>query len=189
MRKLLLAFGLAGALICTAHAADEPKFITTEVPAGTNGTLEIPAPADWTITYTNLLMPGNPPTLEFHPPNNSLALRITLYWDGFGANKTKLTDADFDRIVSNVAKMKYVPVSVEGTFTLEKLKGDGVSGTFARFTDRDWTPVLKNEFPNLTTGMFRCGNLWGNFDLLTSDKDGPSFKAGLKVLQAMRRKQ
>jgi hypothetical protein len=36
--------------------------------------------------------------------------------------------------------------------------------------------------------MFRCGNLWGNFDLLTNDKDGPTFKQGLTVLQSLHRK-
>ena len=47
---------------------------------------------------------------------------------------------------------------------------------------------MKDEFPNFTEGMFRSDNIWGNFNLLTFDKDGPGFKAGLQVLQSMRRK-
>jgi hypothetical protein len=36
--------------------------------------------------------------------------------------------------------------------------------------------------------MFRCANFWGNFNLLTHDKNGIEFKAGLQVLESLRKK-
>jgi hypothetical protein len=87
-----------------------------------------------------------------------------------------------------VVKVQYLPIAVEKTFSVEKLKGPGVTGSFVRLTDAGWAPVVKDEYHNLVTGMFRCENLWGTFDLVTNDKDGPLFKQGLKVMESLHRK-
>ena len=62
-----------------------------------------------------------------------------------------------------------------------------MSGTFARFTEAHWVPMLEADYRNIATGMFRSGNLWGRFNLLTYDKDGPQFKRGLEILKSIRR--
>ena len=193
MRQLLLVLALMSAFVFSTRAADDKDMATNSIVADEAGTLEIVAPKDWTFTHTNMQMTGNPPSMELHSPSNVIAIRITVYWDGFRGQVSKLDDQDFDKIVSNVVKQQYLPVSVEKKFVVEKLKGPGVSGSFARITDAKWSPVMKgaveNEFKNLATGMFRCGNLWGNFDLLTNDKDGPPFKQGLKVLESLHKKK
>ena len=61
---------------------------------------------------------------------------------------------------------------------------------YARVTDSKWSPVVNdtNNYPNICEGMFRCANFWGNFNLLTHDKNGSEFKAGLQVLESLRKK-
>ena len=185
MRQLLPVLALVTAFIFSARAADKQSLITNTVSLSEHGTLEIPIPKDWTLTHTNMQLRGDPTSVELHSASNTVAIRVTIYWDGFGSKKP--TDADMETVVSNGVVLLYLPFDVEKTFTLEKLQGPGVTGVFARFTDAGWTPMVKDEFRNLATGMFRSGNLWGNFDLLSNDKDGPSFQQGLKVMQSLRR--
>ena len=187
MRQLLFAIAMMSAF-SMAQAAENEAPTTNTVVVGEHGTLEILAPKDWTLIHTNLHLRGNPESVELHSAGNTVTIRMTIYWDGFSGQIAKPTEADFDKIVSNVAVRQYMPISVEGKFTLEKLHGEAVTGSFARFTDAGWVPMLKDEYHNLTTGMFRCGNLWGNFDLLANDKDGPEFQQGLKVMESLRRK-
>jgi hypothetical protein len=91
-------------------------------------------------------------------------------------------------IVSNNVTTQYLPIAAEKTFDLEKLRGPAVTGIYARVTDTNWSPVLKDNYPNICEGMFRCANLWGNFNLLTHDKNGSEFKAGLQILETLRKK-
>jgi hypothetical protein len=185
MKPLLLALALWTAALSLALAADSPGLTTNSVTVGKQGTLQIVAPRDWRFTHTNVS--GAPPYASLHSPSNSIAIEISVYWDGIGKKISKPTEADFEQIVSNVSVRSYEPTSVERKTTLEKFQGPGVTGVFARFTDARWVPVLKGDYPNVASGMFRSGNLWGNFTLLTYEKDGPSFKQGLQVLQSMRR--
>lgn len=187
MRQLLLIFALAGA-VSLARAADSGRMTTNSIDLGAPGTLEVLLPHDWSLIHTNLHLPDNPPTVELHAPGNTTIIRLSIFWDGFPGKPFKPTDAAMGQIVSNVVTRQYLPISVEKTFELEKFHGPGVTGVFARITDAGWTPVVKDEYPNLATGMFRADNIWGNFDLLCFDKDGPQFKAGLAVLQSLRRK-
>jgi hypothetical protein len=177
------------AFLSRAWASDSPILATNAVALGVQGTLEIVAPSDWTFVRTNLNMPGNPPSVELHSRSNLITLRLTIYPDRPGAGKLdKPTAADMQGIVSNEARVNYLPVSVEKTLVMEKLSGQGVSGSYVRLTDATWTPIAKDQYKNLTTGMFRSGNLWGYFDLETYDKDGPSFKQGMKVMESLHRK-
>jgi hypothetical protein len=187
MRQLLFVLALLCA-VSPGRAADGRALVTNAITLGEHGTLEALTPPGWTLIHTNLNLPYNPPTVELHSVSNTMILRLTIYWDGFEKKINRPTDADMDKIVSNAVVAQYLPISVERTINLEKLKGPSVAGTFVRFTDAGWTPVVKDEYPNLTTGMFRCESLWGNFDLLTFDKDGPLFQQGLKVLKSLRRK-
>ncbi len=186
MRQLLFIVALVSAF-GLARAAEVEPLKTNSLTLGVAGTLEVLTPPDWTVVQTNLNAPDYGPIFEVHAPNDSLTIRIYTRWDGFGGKSIKPTEADMNAIVSNIMKKQYLPVAKEKTFALEKLKGPGVSGVYARVTDARWTPILKNTYPNVAEGMFRCQNIWGNFDLLTPDKDGPGFKAGLKVLESLRR--
>lgn len=186
MRKLLLTLALTGAFLL-ARAGERGPLTTNAVVVGKHGTLQILTPPDWTLIRTNMQLRGNPQSVEVHSITNNDTLRITIYWDGFNGQMANPTEANMQTIVSNVATRQYLPISVEKKFTLEKLHGKAVTGTFARFTDAGWVPMLKDEHRNLATGMFRCGNLWGNFDLLTDDKNGPEFQLGIKMVESMRR--
>lgn len=187
MRQMLLAITLLTALLSSARADDQSvktNFFTVDG----QGTLEILTPTDWTFMQTNMYLAGNPPSVEMHSPANATEIRITAYWDGFSGKISKPTIADFETIVSNVCELKYMPASVEKKIVLEKLQGPAVNGTFARFTDATWVPMLNNDHRVVATGMLRSGNIWGNFDMVTGDKNGPMFKQGLQVLESIRRK-
>lgn len=187
MRKLLLTMALTSLLISSAQSAKSQTLKTNTLSLGKHGTLEVLTPNDWGFVRTNVSLPGNPPTFEFQSPGKATVLRMSVYWDGFAGKTNNPAQADFQNIVSNVCVIKYVPASVEKKVVLEKLEGPAVSGVFARFTDADWVPMLKDEYRVLATGMFRSGNLWGDFDMVTGDKDGPLFRQGLEVLRSMRR--
>jgi hypothetical protein len=171
-----------------ARAAESEALVTNNIVVGDHGTLEISSPADWTFIHTNLNLPGKSVSVELHSATNTAVIRLTIFWDGFGGPNVKPTEADMDKSINTIATRQYLPISVEKTVTLEKLHGPAVTGSFARFTDAGWTPVITDEYRNVANGMFRCGNLWGNFDILTNDKDGPNFKQGLKVVASLRRK-
>jgi hypothetical protein len=184
MRQLLLLFALAGA-VSMARAADTGAMKTNSIPFAGHGTLKALTPTNWSLIHTNL--PGYPPTVELHSASNTIVIRISTRWDKPGEKLPRPTDADMDVIVSNTVVRQYLPIAVERTFNVEKLKGPGVAGSFVRLTDAGWTPVVNDEYHNLVSGMFRCENLWGTFDLLTGDKDGPQFKQGLKVMESLHR--
>ncbi|HWD92983.1 MAG TPA: hypothetical protein VG938_11625 [Verrucomicrobiae bacterium] len=187
MRQLLLLAAMMSVFPLARAAAGE-TLATNTIPVDNHGTLEISCPTDWSLIRTNLNLPGKPVSVELHSLSNTVIVRLTIFWNGFGNEKVKPTEDDMEQSVSNLASRRYLPLSVEKTFTLEKLQGPAVTGPFIRFTDAGWTPVMTDEYQNVATGMFRSGNLWGNFDVLTNDKDGPNFKQGLKVVESIRGK-
>jgi len=187
MRQLLFIVALFGAF-GFARAAETPDLKTNSIALGEPGTLEIPTPPNWTFSPTNLSLLDHPVIVELHAPNNALIIRFYIRWDGFGGKPFKPAEDEMSKIVSNNIVTQYLPTAVEKTFNLEKLHGPAVTGVFARITDANWTPVLKDNYPNLTEGMFRSANIWGNFNVVTYDKDGPLFKDALKVLESMRRR-
>jgi hypothetical protein len=187
MRQLLLLAAMLGAFPLARAAASEALATNTIMVDG-HGTLEISSPKDWTFIQTNLNFPGKPVSAEWHSISNTTVIRLTVFWDGFGDKNVKPSEADMDKTIDSVAARLYLPISVEKTVTLEKLHGTAVTGSFARFTDAEWPSMLTDQYPNVATGMFRSGNLWGNFDIFTNDKDGPNFQQGLKVIESIRRK-
>ena len=186
MRQLLFILALMGTF-SFARAAETPAVKTNSVTIGMPGTLEIVTPPDWTLSYTNLNLADRPVTFELHSASNSTVVRFYVRWDGFTGVPRNPTEADMGKIVSNNIVAQYLPVAVEKTFALEKFHGPAVTGMFGRITDATWSPVVKDTYPNLVEGMFRCGNLWGNFNILTFGKNGPSFKEALQTLESMRR--
>lgn len=184
MRQLLLVLALLGVL-ARAQAADNE--VTNAIPLGKPGTLEMAAPANWTLQRTNLNLPDSAITMELHAPGNVTVIRFAIYWDGLDGKLFHPPDGKMDAIVSQNAA-QYVDNSVEKKVVVEKLKGKAVIGSFARFTDADWTPIAKDTYKALATGMFRCENIWGTFDVVTGDKDGPLFKQALDIVKSFRRK-
>jgi hypothetical protein len=184
MRQLLFVLALAGVLT-GARASGTGQMTTNSVSLGMPGTLEMLTPSGWTLQRTNLNLPNKPVSVELHAPEEASIIRLAIYWDGMNGLAAP-TDPKMDMIVSNNAT-QYAPISVEKKIDLERLKGPAVTGSFARFTDAGWTPVVKSEYPNLATGMFRCANIWGTFDIVTGDKDGPRFNQAIDVVKSFRR--
>lgn len=187
MRQLLFVAALMS-LISVGSAVEGIALKTNSVDVGIHGVMELTAPEGWAVVNTNLNFPGHPKTVEVHSPDGAIKIRITICWDGFPGPITNPTGTDMDKMISNVVARQYLPISVEKTIDLEKLNGPGVKGSFVRLTDAGWTPVVKEEHRNQGIGMFRCESLWGDFDLVCNDKDGPQFTSGLKILESLHRK-
>jgi hypothetical protein len=187
LKQLLFTIALAVAF-GFACATEAQSLKTNDLNLAKSGTLQALTPPDWTAKFVGLNPPDQEPVFDLSAPSNSLVVRLYVRWDGFGGKSARPTEAEMSAIVSNSVASQYLPTAVEKTFDLEKLHGTSVTGVYARVTDSKWSPVLKDNYPNICEGMFRCGSIWGNFNLLTHDKDGPGFKAGLRVLQSMRRK-
>jgi hypothetical protein len=184
LKQLLLILALA-ATFGFAHSTQAQSMKTNSLSFGKAGTLEIVTPPGWKMNEVDLKLPDSVPVFDLHAPSNFLVMRFYVRWDGFAGKKPD--EAEMGTIVSNSVVTQYLPVAVEKTFKLEKLHGPEVTGIYARLTDSKWTPLVEDTYPNVCEGMFRCANIWGNFNLLTYDKDGRGFKAGLKVLESMRR--
>jgi hypothetical protein len=188
-KQLLYIIALAAAFAPT-RAAKAQSLKTNDISLGTPGTLQVLTPPDWKIQSVNLNLQDNTPVYDLHAPSNTLVIRLYVRWDGFGGKSIRPGEAEMSAIVSNSVVTQYMPVAVEKTFDLEKFHGPAVAGVYARVTDSTWSPVINdtNNYPNICEGMFRSANIWGNFNLLTHDKKGPEFKAGLQVLESLRRK-
>jgi hypothetical protein len=185
-KQLLFILALAGVFGFTRVA--EAQFLkTNSITLGKAGTLQVLTPPDWKLNQVDLKLQDNLPVFDLHAPSNSLVIRLYVRWDGFAGNTRRPGESEMGIGVSNSVVQQYLPVAVEKTFDLEKLHGPAVMGIYARVTDSKWSPVLKDNYPNICEGMFRCANIWGNFNLLTYDKDGPGFKTGMRILESMRR--
>jgi len=180
---------LAAAFAFT-RAAQAQALKTNDLELGPAGTLQVLTPPDWKIYSVDLNLQDQVPVFDLHAPSNSLIIRLYCRWDGFGGKTVRVGEPEMSTIVSNSVATQYMPVAVEKSFKLEKLRGSAVAGVYARVTDSTWSPVVNdtNNYPNICEGMFRTANLWGNFNLLTHDKNGVEFKAGLHVLESLRRK-
>ena len=188
LNRLMFVIALVGAFAFT-RAAEAQSLKTNNIPLGKVGSLQLLTPPDWKIIPVDLKLQDNVPVFDLHAPSNTLVIRLYVRWDGFAGKSARPGEAEMSTIVSNSVEGQYLPIAVEKTFELEKLHGPAVSGIYARVTDSTWSPVIKdNNYPNVCEGMFRCANIWGNFNLLTFDKNGPGFKTGLQVLESLRKK-
>jgi hypothetical protein len=186
LKQLIFILALGAAFGFTS-ATQAESLKTNNLSFGKAGILQILTPPDWKVNQVDLNLQDNQPVFDLHAPSNSILIRLYVRWDGFAGKSIRPSEAEMGTIVSNSVVTQYLPVAVEKTFDLEKLHGPAVSGIYARVTDSKWIPMVEDTYPNISEGMFRCANIWGNFNLLTYDKDGRGFKAGLQVLESMRR--
>jgi hypothetical protein len=187
--KKLFAAGIAVGLAVGAAAAEQVEFTTNSIPIQGHGALEIKAPKAWRVATTNAFGPAGPHTVVVQSAAGDIAVQITIYPEGLGTNQLKPDDEKMAELLKTFAEAQYAPAAVEKQVTMEKLKGADVSGSFARFSDAKWVGKKPPpaEFSNVATGLMRCGDLWGNFTVLTNDKDGPLFKEGLAVVESLRK--
>ena len=190
MKRLIVTFLLAGMAI-TGSAADKNGFVTNSLSIPEHGILLVKAPAGWSFVRKGVANSAGPRTAALHSADGKTSVQVTLFWDGFGPNQLKPNAAKMAEMVKAAAQAQYAPGSVEKKVELEKLKGTEVSGSFARFTDAQWVgkELPPNEFSHVASGMVRIEDLWGNFTILTDDKDGPHFKEGLAVIESLRKEK
>jgi hypothetical protein len=185
--KNLFALGGIIFLAITGLAADSTDFVTNSLPIQNHGILQIKTPKGWSFEIKGAVNLKGPRAAEMHSEDGAIAVLITAFWDGFGPNNFKPTQKDFETMIEKVGTEQYLPGSVEKKVELEVLKGAAVSGAFARFTDKDWVgkKPRTGQFANVATGGVRCGDLWGNFTVLTNEKDGATFKKALAVVETL----
>ena len=187
--KTLFAAGLAAGLAAGAVAAEQVDFTANSVRIPGHGALELKAPKAWGFATTNAFGAAGPRTVVVQSAAGDIAVQITIYPEGLGTNQLRPDDEKMAEMLKTMAEAQYAPAAVEKQVTVEKLKGADVSGSFARFTDAKWVGKKPPpaEFSNVANGLMRCGDVWGNFTVLTNDKDGPLFKQGLAVVESLRK--
>ena len=165
------------------------QFKTNSAAVHQHGTLSWTVPAAWTDTGADGTPPPTAPiTLRFRAPGNRPTVLLAVFWDGIGAQQAKPGAELFPVLVKALAEKQYAAGSVEKTAKVETFKDDTVAVSYASFTDLKFTgkEPPPDETRNITVGMFRCGHLWGNFTLLTNDKDGDEFKQAMAVVKSLR---
>ena len=187
LKQLMFIVALAAFFGFTGVIQAQP-LKTNDLNLAKSGTLQVITPTNWTAKYVGMNQPDQEPMFDLRAPSNTLVIRLYVRWDGFGGKSARPDLAEMGTIVSNSVVTQYLTRTVEKTFDLEKLQGRAVTGIYARVTDAKWNPLEEDTYRNVCEGMFRSGNIWGNFNLLTNDKDGPGFKAGMKVLESLHRK-
>jgi len=191
MMNRLLAVVLVVASGSFTWAAEQPEFTTNTLAVSELAVLRIQSPKDWSFETKGAGNPTGPRTAALRSEDGGVSVQITMFRNGFSPNQFKPTDDKMAQMVKSAAESQFLASSMEKKVEVEKLKGAQVSGSFARFTDAKWAEkkLPPGEFSNVAIGVLRCGDLWGNFTLLSSDKDGPHFKQGLAVLEAMRQEK
>jgi hypothetical protein len=180
---------LAGVAAFMLLRGQSPAATTNTISVADQGKLEIVAPGGWRFGIRDSSRTGVPLTFEVRSEDGQALLLMNVFWDGFGPKQFKPTDADLLKILTLTSETQYVPTSVEKKLTTERISGGSAQGTMARFTDAKWagkTPP-PGEFGNVAAGVIRCGNLWGNFTLLSNDRDGAKVREGLAVLESLRK--
>jgi hypothetical protein len=186
-----LCLGLLGMTLGVAAAEPTvaPKTESRQVTVAEEGSLAYNAPGEWVYSAPKLPNGKFPPTFKLSPKDQSASLLVTVFWDGFGNRATPMTDAELQNVLKVSSERQYVPTSVEKKLEILKFTQPGVHGWYAQFTDASL--VGKNpppgDFKVVTSGIFRAGNLWGNFTLLTNAKDDAGFKTGLKVIESFKK--
>ena len=170
-------------------AAEQAEFTTNSLPVPDHGSICFKAPKGWSFLKKGAVNPFGPRSAEFRSEDGLISAQATFFWDGFGPKQMKPSEKDLADLTEKSGKAQFLSGSVEKKVVLENFKGAEASGCFARFTDADWVGKKPpaGEFANVTTGMVRCGDLWGNFTILTNEKDGPSFKQALVVIETLQK--
>ena len=168
-----LALVISFFIAATAFAGSPRVF---ELPD--HGALTLAVPDGWTDKVNR---PSNrlPPTILLRPgAAGSGEVLITAGWPI--PPVTKLPDeAGIRSEVATVAK-KIAPQSVEGTLSLQELKGIEGRGFYFSATDRAPGP---GEYKYLTQGIVRVGDISLVFTVLTNDGQEAVVKAALEMLR------
>jgi hypothetical protein len=143
-----------------------------------HGTLTLIVPDGWMDKVNH---PANrlPPTMLLRPgAAGSGEVLITAVWPIPPA--TKISDEATLRSEVAVAAKKAASQSVEGTLSLQDLKGIEGRGFYFSATDRAPSP---GEYKYLTQGIVRVGEIALAFTILTNDGQEAVVKAALEMLQ------
>ncbi len=174
----------------TAFGAATPSVTTNSVLVQNHGTLSWVVLAGWEYTPPRADPSGAmPATFRLRSPAGQPSLIVTVFWDGFGPKKFSPSDKEMADLVKKNAEEKYAPSSVEKEVHLTPLAGARMRGNFISFTDSQFADKEPKDIPagearNATIGMFRSGNLWGNFTMLTNAKEGEQFDQALAVVKS-----
>ena len=172
------------------EGADRATVVTNSVLVQNHGTLTWFAPAGWEYTPPQADILGTmPASFRLRAPDGQPSLMVTVFWDGFGPKKLNPSDAELADLLKKGAEVKFAPGSVEKEVRFTPLAGDRMRGNFvsftdAKFADTDLRDIPPGEARNATIGMFRTGNLWGNFTLLSTAKEGEQFDQALAVVKS-----
>jgi hypothetical protein len=143
-----------------------------------HGALLLNVPAGW---KASLKQPpgGLPPTIGLGPQSGTpFVVLITPVWDASPAAGVT-DDAKIHSTVAAAAK-NAEPQSVEGTLSLQNLKGTSGHGYYFRATDRAPAP---GEWKYLTQGMLRTDAIALTFTILTNDGQAAAEKAALEMIR------
>ena len=163
--------------------------VTNSLAIHGHGTLTWAAPATWEHTAPSPAAPPDAPmAFRWRAPGNHPTVLVSVAWDGIAGNKGKPDGAMLAVLVKTFAEKQYAAQSVEKAAKVETVKSDAVTVSYASFTDPKF--IAKEPPPdetrNMTVGMFRSGPLWGNFTLMTNDKDGDEFREGMALVRSLR---
>jgi len=187
----LFALCLVVASAAVAPAAEQPEFTTNSLPVSELAVVRVAAPKGWSFVPKGAANPSGPRTASLRSEDGGVSVQIRMFRNGFSPNQFKPNEEKMAEMVRKAGEAQFVSTSVEKKVDVEKLKGADVSGSFARFTDIKWADkkLPPGELSNVAIGVLRCGDLWGDFTLLTNDKDGPHFKEGLAVIESLRKEK
>lgn len=174
----------------SAFGADSPSATTNSVLVQNHGTLSWVVPAGWEYTPPRADPTGTIPAFfRLRSPAGQPSLMVTVCWDGFGPKKLSPSGEELVEMLKHGAEEKFVPTSVEKEVHPVALAGDRMWGTYVSFTDLKFADMDVKDIPttesrHATIGMFRTGNLWGNFTLFSNAKDGAQFDQALAVVKS-----
>ncbi len=174
----------------TASGADSPSATTNSVLVQNQGTLSWVVPAGWEYTPPRADPAGTLPAFfRLRSAAGQPSLMVTVFWDGFGPKKLSPSAEELTDMLKQGAETKFVPTSVEKEVHPLPLAGDRMWGRYVSFTDLKFADMDVRDIPPTesrvaTIGMFRTGNLWGNFTLFSNAKEGAQFDQALAVVKS-----
>ncbi len=163
--------------------------VTNSLAIHGHGTLTWAAPATWEHTPPPSAASSDAPVASrWRAPGNHPTVLVSIAWDGIAGNPGKPDGPILAVLVKAFAEKRYAAGSVEKTAKVETVTNGTTIISYASFTDPQF--VAKDPPPeetrHMTVGMFRSGPLWGNFTLMTNDKDGDEFREAMALVKSFR---
>ncbi len=167
IRSVALPSILILLLVSTIALAAEDKTISL----GDAGTLHVSLPQEWKVANDG----SSPVTVKLTAlPDKHVSIQLTPMPMSIPEAKLKMTAK---RVGDG-----YASGSKEKQTTLEEIKGDGVHGYVASFTDASADP---GEFRFVTAGVLLCGKTTLAVTLLYNDKTSADHTAALDALKSL----